>query len=158
MQGCLGRSKGSWPFYIAFDFGFFFGKCWLVRPLIKLRSFSRSLLCNISGESKASFKSLKKGSMLSCVIRRIYGRCDVLIVGVQQYFTQRQMIRNILLQNNNGYIASKCGVNVDVIDDGTAGCTYSCRFGNKLHAANTINVINIISNVFRCIHFIIVNM
>ena len=32
-----------------------FGKCW----------FSRSLLCNIPGESK----SLKKGSMLSCVIR-----------------------------------------------------------------------------------------
>ena len=128
-----------------------------LRRLIELRSFLRLLLCNISGESKASFKSLKKVSMLSCVIRRIYGGCDVLIIGAQQYFTQRQMIRNIPLQNNSGYFTSKCGVNTSMFDDGTTGCTYSYRFVIKLQAANTINVINIISNVFRCIHFIILN-
>ena len=62
------------------------------------------------------------------------------------------------MQNNSGYITSKCGVNLNVIDNGTTGCTYSCRFVNELQAANTIDVINIISNVFRYIHFIIVNI
>ena len=55
-------------------------KCWLVRSSIKLQSFSRLLLLNILGENKASFRSLKKDSMLSCLILRVYGRWDVLII------------------------------------------------------------------------------
>ena len=66
----------------------FAGKCWLVRSPIKLQSFSRLLQLNISDENKASFKSLKKDSMLSCLILRVYGRWNVLIVGIHRYFTQ----------------------------------------------------------------------
>ena len=83
----------------------FAGKCWLVRSPFKLQSFSRLLQLNISGENKASFRSLKKDSMLSYIILRVYGRWDVLIVGLHRHFTQSRRWSDI----------SSCRITVDTL-------------------------------------------
>ena len=79
--------KGHFAVLYCLRLWIFVGKCWLVRPPIKLQNFSRLLQLNISGKNKAFFRSLKKDSMLSCLILQVYGHWDVLIVGIHRYFT-----------------------------------------------------------------------